>query len=178
MRAPGSRVENNLMKIGILSDTHGNVPATANAARIFAMGGVRAVLHCGDIGSADVLAELAGILHPLDVPVYAVLGNVDIYSSDWKFFPTNVGVHMLGRFGEVDLDGQKCALLHSDDRARFHKVIASGDYDFVFSGHSHEVHDHTVGGTRCINPGTAGRGSPNTCAILDLASGEMTVETC
>lgn len=166
------------MKIGILSDTHGNIPATANAAHLFKTSGVEAVLHCGDIGSSEVLAELAGILQPLDVPVYAVLGNVDVYSADWKFFPTNLGVHLLGRFGDLELGGRAIALLHSDDRSRFHKIITSGDYDFVFSGHSHEVHDHTVGSTRCINPGTAGRGSPNTCAVLDLASGMLSVEAC
>ena len=166
------------MKIGILSDTHGNIPATANAARIFATAGVGAVLHCGDIGSADVLAELAGILNPLDVPVYAVLGNVDLYSDEWKFFPSNIGVHLLGRFGEVDLEGRKMALLHSDDRARFRKTVYSGGYDYVFTGHSHVVHDHTVDNTRCINPGTAGRGAPNTCAVLDLSSGTLKIENC
>ncbi len=166
------------MKIGILSDTHGNLPATVTAARIFSAAGVEAVLHCGDIGSADILAELAAVFHPMEVPVYAVFGNVDIYSPDWKFFPSNIGVQLLGRFGEVELDGRRIALLHSDDRARFHKNISSGDYDFVFSGHSHEVHDRVIGTTRCINPGTAGRGQPNTCAILDLTSGKLVVESC
>ncbi|MCK4563844.1 MAG: metallophosphoesterase family protein [Verrucomicrobia bacterium] len=163
------------MKTGILSDTHGNIPATTKAARIFEAAEVGAVLHCGDIGGSDVLAELAAVFHPLGVPVYAVLGNVDIHSCDWKFFPSNIGVKLLGRFGELELDGQKMALLHSDDRRRFHQAISSGDYDFIFSGHSHEVHDHTVGTTRCINPGTAGRGAPNTCAILDLACGDLSV---
>ena len=164
------------MKIGILSDTHGNIPATAQAARLFKAAGAGAVLHCGDIGGSDVLAELAAVFHPLDVPVYAVLGNVDIHSPDWKFFPSNIGVQLFGRFGALELGGCRMALLHSDDRARFHKTISSGDYDFVFSGHSHEVHDHTVGSTRCINPGTAGRGAPNTCAILDLDKGDLWVE--
>ena len=166
------------MKIGILSDTHGNIPATATAARIFSATGVGTVLHCGDIGSSDILAELASVFHPLDVPVYAVFGNVDLYSSDWKFFPANLGVQLLGRFGEVELDGCRVALLHSDDQVRFHKTISSSTYDFVFSGHSHEVHDRTIGSTRCINPGTAGRGAPSTCAILDLTSGKLVVEPC
>ncbi len=164
------------MKVGILSDTHGNLPATAQAARIFEAAGVGAVLHCGDIGGSDVLAELAAVFQPLDVPVYAVLGNVDACSSDWKFFPSNVGVKLFGRFGEVELDGCRIALLHSDDRARFHKTINSQEYDFVLSGHSHEVHDRAVGTTRCINPGTTGCGSPNTCAILDLDRGGLGVE--
>jgi len=164
------------MKIGILSDTHGNLPATAQAARIFEAAGVGVVLHCGDIGGADVLTELSAVFHPLDVPTYAVLGNVDVYSSDWEFFPSNIGVQLLGRFGELELDGRKIALLHSDDRRRFQQVVSSGNYDFVFSGHSHEVHDHTVGTTRCVNPGTAGRGTPNTCAILDPDQGDLSVE--
>jgi putative phosphoesterase len=163
------------MKIGILSDTHGNLPATATAGRLMAKAGVGAVFHCGDIGGADVLSELAAVFLPLDVPVYAVFGNVDTYSGDWKFFPTNLGIHLLGRFGEAEIDGKKIALLHSDDRARFRKTIDSGKYDLVLSGHSHEIHDHTVGRTRCINPGTAGRGAPNTCAVLDFESGKLGV---
>ena len=163
------------MKIGILSDTHGNLPSTATAARLMAQASVGAVFHCGDIGGMDVLSGLAGIFLPLDIPVYAVFGNVDTYSSDWKFFPTNIGVHLLGRFGEVEIAGKKIALLHSDDRARFRKTIDGGEYDLVLSGHSHEIHDHTFGRTRCINPGTAGRGAPNTCAVLDFESGNLNV---
>lgn len=166
------------MKIGILSDTHGNLPATGRAARLFAQAGVGAVFHCGDIGGSDVLAALAGVFQPLEVPVYAVTGNVDAYSSDWKFFPTHVGVTLLGRFGEVVVAGKKIALLHSDDRTRFQKTVMCGEYDLVLTGHSHEDHDFKVGSTRCINPGTTGRGAPNTCAILDLESGIFSVLEC
>ena len=163
------------MKIGILSDTHGNLPATKRAARMMSAAGVGAVFHCGDIGGADVLTELSKIFQPMGAPVYAIFGNVDAYSSDWKFSPTHIGIHLLGRFGEVEIDGKKIALLHSDDRARFRKTIDSGEYDLVLSGHSHEIHDHTVGRTRCINPGTAGRGAPNTCAVLDFESGQLAI---
>ena len=166
------------MKIGILSDTHGNLPATGKAARLFALADVDAVFHCGDIGEARVLAELAAVFQPLEIPVYAVFGNVDAYSSDWKFFPANIGVELFGRFGEVVVDGTNVALLHSDDRARFRKTITGGEYDLVLSGHSHEIHDHMVGRTRCVNPGSAGRGMPGTCAVLDLGSGQLAVMEC
>jgi len=157
------------MKIGILSDTHGNIPATAAAVGRFRAAGVGAVFHCGDIGSFDVLSELS----VMGVPVHAVLGNVDVYSADLKFFPTNIGVQLHGRFGEIELAETRIALLHSDDSRRFNQCVRSGQYDLVLSGHSHEVHDFRHGGTRCINPGTAGRGTPNTCAVLDLVSGEL-----
>jgi len=163
------------MKIGILSDTHGHVSATAAAAARFRNAGVGAVFHCGDIGGMDVLAELAGTMEPLRVPVHAVFGNVDVHSSDWKFFPTNIGVQLHGRFGDIPCAGRRIALIHSDDRRLYNKTVAGGEYDLVLSGHSHEVHDRTQGSTRCINPGTAGRGSPNTCAVLDLETGELRI---
>jgi putative phosphoesterase len=163
------------MKIGILSDTHGNISATAMAAEVFRKAGVGVVFHCGDIGGMDVLAELAGAMEPAHVPVHAVFGNVDIYSSDWKFFPTNIGVQLHGRFGDIPFAGRRIALLHSDDRRLFNKTVASGEYDLVLTGHSHEGHDYTQGHTRCINPGTAGHGSPNTCAVLDLEDGQLQI---
>jgi putative phosphoesterase len=166
------------MKIGIISDTHGNIPATEKAARHFLKEKVGSVLHCGDIGGFDTLAELAAVLQPLDIQIYAVFGNVDTYSGDWKFFPSNIGVQLLGRFGEVTFGGKSMAILHSDDRSLFLKTVESGEYDFIFTGHSHEVHDYTVGQTRCINPGTAGRGAPNTCAVLDLSTGKLEIKTC
>lgn len=137
-----------------------------------------AVFHCGDIGGMDVLAELAGIFQPLNVPVHAVFGNVDVYADDWKFFPTNVGVFLHDRFGDVACEGYRIALLHSDDVRRFHKTVSCGEFDLVLSGHSHEVHDYADGKTRCINPGAAGRGAPGTCAVLDLERGALTILTC
>ena len=159
------------MKIGILSDTHGNISTTAKAAAIFREAGVTTVFHCGDIGGMDVLAELAGAMEP----VHAVFGNVDIHSSDWKFFPTNIGVQLHGRFGDIVCGDHRIALLHSDDRRLFNQTVAGGEYDLVLTGHSHEVHDYAKGRTRCINPGTAGRGSPDTCAVLDLKDGQLEV---
>jgi putative phosphoesterase len=163
------------MKIGILSDTHGDLSATAKAAEVFCKAGVGAVFHCGDIGGMDVMVELAGAMEPVHVPVHAVFGNVDIHSGDWKFFPTNIGVQLHGRFGDISCGGRRIALLHSDDRRLYNQTVAGGEYDLVLTGHSHEVHDYERGSTRCINPGTAGRGTPNTCAILDLESGELLV---
>lgn len=165
------------MKIGILSDTHGDIRATNTAATVMKEAGVGAVFHCGDIGGMDVLTELAGVFEPAGIPIYAVFGNVDIYNSDWKFFPSNVGVILMGLLGNTVLNGTRIALLHSDDARCFRTVVSSGEYDLVLTGHSHEVHDYMKGRTRCINPGTAGRGSPDTCAVLDLESGELTVHS-
>ena len=157
------------MKIGIISDTHRDLIRTRAAVAAFQQAGVQAVFHCGDIGSMEVLAELAVLS-----PVHAVLGNVDLYSAEWKYFPPNIGVEMHGRFGEIMFQDQFVALLHGDDVHRLHRSISNEKYDLVLSGHSHVFHDFTEKRTRCINPGSAGRGMPNSCAVLDLISGRIT----
>ena len=157
------------MKVGILADTHGNIPATAGAVSVFEKAGVEAVFHCGDIGSYDVLTALA----KLHVPVHVVLGNVDVFAGDWEYRPGNAGIHLHGRFGDIQLGGCRFALLHSDDQRAVDQAVDSGDFDFVLTGHSHEFHDFMQGRTRCLNPGTAGRGMPSTCVVLDLESGGL-----
>ena len=49
------------MVLGILSDTHGHARRTAAAVRLLEQLGAEAFVHCGDIGSPDVLDELAEI---------------------------------------------------------------------------------------------------------------------
>ena len=56
------------MKIGLISDTHGQVPNPVHAA----LAGVDCILHAGDVGPMDVITELEAI-----APVHAVLGNTD-----------------------------------------------------------------------------------------------------
>ena len=57
-----------MTRIGLISDTHGMVRAGVHTA----LAGVSRILHAGDVGGADVLAELATI-----APVQAVFGNTD-----------------------------------------------------------------------------------------------------
>ena len=54
--------------VGLISDTHGLVrPGVFDA-----LAGVELILHAGDVGGPDILAELATI-----APVLAVYGNTD-----------------------------------------------------------------------------------------------------
>ena len=43
------------MRVGIISDTHGQVDFTRPALRMFESLDVERVLHCGDIGSSEVV---------------------------------------------------------------------------------------------------------------------------
>lgn len=157
------------MKIGILSDTHGNLESTAKAVRRFQENGVEMVFHCGDIGSFDVLTELA----VLQVPVHAVLGNMDFFTDEWKYFPDNLGVHLHGHFADIEAGGKRFALLHGDNHNRMLKIRAADAYDFVLTGHTHSFHDCVLGRARHINPGAAGKRAPFTCVVLDTDSGRL-----
>lgn len=160
------------MKIGIISDTHGQVDLALSAAREFIFRGAEAVLHCGDIGCDMVLTEMAAMFQTLGIRLYAVLGNCDI-AERWDFYPDDIGVDILGRFGELELAGKKIAIVHSDDEGTFRDAATADEYDYLFSGHSHVRHDKQIRRTRLINPGSAGRGMHPSCAVLDLVKDQL-----
>ena len=157
------------MKIGLLSDTHGHAPRTAAACRLLLDAGAAHLIHCGDIGGDSVLAELAAAVAPKKVRVSAVLGNVDLWSDDYRFFPTNTGIDLLGRVGELSLDGIAMAIVHGDDAAALGRAIHSGKYRYVFTGHTHAFSDERTGPTRVINRGAVYRSPHPGVALLDTA---------
>ena len=160
------------MKVGIISDTHGQVDMALSAAREFIFRGTEADLHCGDVGCDMVLTEMASIFQTLEIQLYVVLGNCDI-AERWNFYPDDIGVEVLGRFGELELAGKKIAIVHSDDEAAFAQAATADQYDYLFSGHSHVRHDKKHRRTRLVNPGSAGRGMHPSCAVLDLIEDEL-----
>jgi len=160
------------MKVGILSDTHGQVDLALSAAREFLFRGVGAVLHCGDVGSDIVLTEMAALFHTLEIPTYVVLGNCDV-AERWDFYPKEIGVEVRGRFCELELAGKKIAIMHGDEEKVWEEAAQSDQYDYLFSGHSHVRHDKQEKRTRLINPGSAGRGMHPSCAVLDLIEDQL-----
>jgi hypothetical protein len=45
------------LRFGVISDTHGQLEPTQHAVRILQSLEVEVVLHCGDIGTADVVRQ-------------------------------------------------------------------------------------------------------------------------
>jgi putative phosphoesterase len=164
------------VKLGIISDTHGQIDLALSAAREFIFRAVDAVIHCGDIGSDMVLSEMAALLQTLDIPIYAVLGNCDL-NKNLPPFPEESGINLMGRFAHLTLGNRRIAVLHSDDEARFEAVVRSNRYDYVFFGHSHDRCDEQINKTRIVNPGSAGRGMHSSCAVVDLLTDKVTFFT-
>jgi len=138
------------MKIGIISDTHGLLRPEA----VERLAGVDHIIHAGDIGRPDVIAELRRI-----APVTAVRGNVD--RDEWAAgYPQTELVKLGGRFFYV---------LHN--LAELDVDPTAAGIDVVVSGHSHQPKIETVDGVVYLNPGSAGPrrfSLPIALATLDL----------
>ncbi len=152
------------MQIAVVSDTHGHVGSTRAAVRLFAGEQVGAVLHCGDIGSADVVTLFSGW------PTHFVFGNVDHDEDRLERAIAQAGQTCHLRFGSLELAGRKIAWLHSDDRQLFDETVNADTWDLVCYGHTHVAEQHRVGRTLVLNPGALFRATPHTLAIVDLAT--------
>lgn len=140
-------------RIGVISDTHGLLRPEALAA----LQGCDAILHAGDIGSADILAQLASI-----APTTAVRGNND--KGPWAA--------TLPEREWIDIDGVLIHLLH--DIADLDVDPAAAGIHVIVTGHSHQPRIEQRAGILHLNPGSAGPRRfklPVTVAVLEIEQG-------
>ncbi len=157
------------MKIGILADTHNNIKNLRAALGLFESESIDTLIHCGDLTSVEIARAMEGFR------VICVLGNGDIDSGEIRAAilsqrPENyVGLVYAGRIGDV-----RIAATHGHLPGRVEELVYSGEYDYVFKGHSHQHEDERFGFTRLINPGALGglhRDDRQVC-VLDLETSQ------
>jgi len=157
------------MQIGIISDSHDNLPNIYKALDYFKQRGVEQIIHCGDISAGSVLVEIS---QKFDGHTDVILGNV--HGGEKNMFTKageckNVTLH--GDQAELEIGGKKIAVNHYPWEAE--KLAESGRYDVVFYGHDHKAWEKTIGKTKLYNPGTlAGLFAKPTFAIYDTDSGK------
>lgn len=117
------------MLIGVLSDTHGKLPA--EVVEVFA--GVERIIHAGDVGPGYVLEELETI-----APVIAVRGNVDDPASS------------LPAVANVALGGTRVLVVHRP--ADVPRPLPEGIGVVVF-GHTHVPLAEDCDGVLWLQPG-------------------------
>jgi putative phosphoesterase len=152
------------MRLGIVSDTHGNTTTTRQAIELLNALEVDTVLHCGDIGSVAVVDLLARC----NWPTHFVLGNTDYDAAELGRAITERHMLFHDQFGDLEFDNCRVALLHSHDQRMFDRVKACGDYQLVCYGHTHAKKIEQVGTTLVLNPGALHRANPHSLAIVDL----------
>ncbi len=146
------------MIVGVISDTHGLLRPEA----LQALRGSEHIIHAGDIGAPEIIAELKKI-----APVTAIRGNVDVHRWAREFPETEV----------VELDGKTIYVIH-DVKAIDLNPRAAG-FDAVISGHSHKPKQEMKNGVLYLNPGSAGPRRfrlPISVAKLEIGNGKMSAE--
>lgn len=157
-----------MKRIGIISDTHGQVEYTRSAIRTMESLEVELVIHCGDIGSTEIVRMFS------TWPTHFVFGNVDHDEALLRRAITRSGQTCHERFGTLEVGGVRIAFLHGDDWQRLEETIASGEWDLVCHGHTHRRREERIGKTLVLNPGAIYRANPHTWAAVEIPSLEVT----
>ncbi len=154
------------MKIGVLSDSHGNVAAVQQAIRILQSMQVSLIIHCGDIGP-DVVPAFTGLA------THFVCGNVDNLDRMREVIVDPA--HTLHEhLGTLEIEGRRVAFLHGDDVQLLRHTIHSGHWDLVCHGHTHAFSRGFDGRTLVLNTGALARTGRPSLTVVDLASLEVT----
>ena len=157
------------MRLGVVSDSHGHVDLTRPAIRMLESLEVDVVLHCGDIGSLEIVELFAAW------PTHFVFGNCDADRPSLAAAIEAAGQTCHGEFGALEIEGKRIAMLHSDDRRRFQDALNSGEWDLVCYGHTHLAAIERHGPTLALNPGALYRATPHSLAIVEMPSLHATI---
>ena len=156
------------MRLGVVSDTHGHLANSRLAIARLAAAEVQEVLHCGDIGSIEVVALFSAW------PTHFVFGNVDRDRAALRRAISDAGHVSYEPWGEREIAGRRIAFLHGDDAQAFAGLTSSGEWDLICYGHTHLPDWRVEHGTRILNPGAIYRARPHSLAIVTLP--QLTVE--
>lgn len=137
------------MLVGVISDTHDNVPAVEAAVDIFEDRGVEVVVHCGDFVAPPVIGSFEGF------EFHGVLGNNDgeLDGLDRAIRRLGNDSALHGRFADLAVGGANFAVLHGEDRDHVETLAEGGGFDYVCYGHHHVAEVRDVEETTVINPG-------------------------
>lgn len=155
-----------MMKIGVISDTHGNMECIERVVE--KAGDVQAWFHCGDFASdAEYLRKTTG------KAVYSVCGNCD----------TSTGAPATQI---VELEGKRFFLTHGhlyNVYSNYYTLELSArenNCDAAVFGHTH-VPTLEFSSVMLLNPGSPTRplcDYPATFAIISICNEKMTADIC
>lgn len=158
------------MKIGIISDTHNSETNIDAIINYLLAQQIKTVLHCGDLTAPFMIQYFAGFC------LHLAFGNGD---GDQEGIRQSIAIigegSSCGPHLDLNLAGQRIFLTHGHDSKTFHQALGSGEYQYLFHGHTHRFTDEMHGSTRVINPGAVGGRlvDQRSFVILDLPGGDL-----
>lgn len=146
------------MKIGVISDTHGNVKALEKAVRFF--DGADLIVHAGDVlyhpprlgcGEGYDIPAFVEMLNNLDTPVVIAQGNCDpqVYEELLK-------MPVQSPYAYVCCEDTRIVANHGHLLTKSMMAELCGRYkaDYFISGHTHIPALERVGDIVLMNPGS------------------------
>jgi putative phosphoesterase len=137
------------MLIGLLSDSHDNLPKIKRAVSVINDLSVEIILHAGDYCAPFA----AGAYDQLKAHMVGVFGNNDAEREIIRQKFAAIGHEIRGRFGEIKVDDVKIALTHGDDPELLASLTDSGSYRVIVHGHNHQAKVTEHASTLLVNPG-------------------------
>lgn len=130
--------------VGLVTDTHDNKEAVLKAVDLFNSRDVSLTLHGGDY----IAPFNARWMAALKSPMIGVFGNNDGERFGLRALFESVGpIHRAPYI--VEHQARKILMMHEPDEVD--ALAASGAYDVIFYGHTHEI-DIRTGQTLIVNP--------------------------
>jgi len=157
------------MRLGIMADTHDNVPMIERACDFFNARGVQEVFHAGDYVAPFALNPLNRILR---CAYRGVFGNNDgerlglQKTANGRLYPS-----------PAEFTVGQWHVLVAHEMPILDAVATSGRYRLIVYGHTHRPEVTRVGDTLAVNPGECGGwlSGRSTVAIASLATLEAEI---
>ncbi len=162
------------MRIGVFGDTHDRVVNVERACAVLNDARVDRVVHTGDITTVSTLR----LLHALDAPAAAVLGNNDHDRDELLECGASMGFQMASHSLDLTWCSRRIFVIHDPEDP----AATRDDCDLILHGHTHRTRIEWIRreaeqtDTLVVSPGECASAHPgrNRVAIVDLQS--MTTE--
>lgn len=118
--------------IGIMADSHDNLPVIRKAVDFFNGEKVQMVIHAGDLISPFTASEFKN----LEMPFEAVYGNNDGERAGLKTAYSDLC--SLEDFKEINVAEKKIGIIHGHQDKITKALAHSGIYDVLITGHTHQ----------------------------------------
>jgi putative phosphoesterase len=151
------------MRIGVVSDTHNNLPNVRKIVALFNEAGVDRVVHTGDITQPKVLHAFS----ELNAPMVGVFGNNDHDPEGLATLASSLGFDFSHPPLELNWHSRKILVVHDP---RDFEGILDASFQLALHGHTH-LYTHYEGENGVLfNPGeSAGlMAGYNRIGIVDL----------